>query len=1045
MRSHGRCGYLRVLALITLCAGPLSPRPAHAQSERGPLEMIEDAELTDVFFLDSDQGWAVGDRGVILHTEDGGRHWQAQRAPETCRFESVHFVDPQIGWVVGGWVHPYTHQTSCAVLRTQDGGRNWTAVSGLTVPALKHVQFLNPQRGWAVGNASALYPTGIFRTEDGGRSWSTLPTSVPGRWTAADFRDFEVGIVAGENGRLARVAVPAVDAVNVAGLGERPLRAVGFSDARRGWLVGDGGLVMHTTDAGLTWQAPPGALPSGVIQLFDFRAMAVFGEHIWAAGAPGTCVLHSSDSGRTWELSRTDQNVPLRAITFVDAQRGWAVGALGTILATRDGGKSWRRLRSGGTRVALLGLCSEPSRLPLELFAWASGNEGYLSCAEILNRRDVETAPTTDALAEDESRAAMSAVGGCGTDHAWRFPLRQEGLRLGSQDLVNAWDRSNDGRSVEMLEELAVRRIRQWRPEVIVTEAASPRGDNPLSHVVNQIVLSAVRNAADATAYPDHATVAGLQPWIVKKVFSVAAADDQPTVTLTTAQLAPRLGCSVADQAIDGYALIRPRYEPLPMTVGFRLLLDELPQAAGRKDIFSGIFLQAGGDARRQQGSSAARDIDVLTRAAQKRRNIEQIFLTTTGGSPQAAGWLAQVQDLTRSLSAANAGQVLYQLAQRYLAAGQMELGAQSLEQLVARYPDHALSENAMVWLIQYYASSEVGWQLRRQTQVTTQVVAAQIAGRPIDGAVEPAGYAQPITESAVANAVPAGSAPPGTASTAGLSAGSLDRAAQALNFAKLVQRGRPGLFAEPWVQFPMSVAYRMKGMPRDAERFYHRLSASPISTDWGRCAQAELWLSHRRGPSPKPVYTCKLVSSRPQLDGRLDDDVWQQAERMELSSAQHDDGTWPATAMLACDEEFLFVAVSCRKAAGAQYPTSPGPRQRDPQLDDHDRVDVLIDLDRDYTSYYRLTMDHRGWTGDACAGNVHWNPVWYVACESTDEDWTVEAAMPLIELTAQRPQTKDVWAVGVQRIVPRVGIQSFTKPARVEPRGEGFALMMFQ
>ena len=71
---------------------------------------------------------------------------------------------------------------------------------------------------------------------------------------------------------------------------------------------------------------------------------------------PGSCVLHSGDAGQTWELLRTDQSVPLRAITFVDAERGWAVGGLGTILATRDGGKSWRRLRGGGTRVALLGL-----------------------------------------------------------------------------------------------------------------------------------------------------------------------------------------------------------------------------------------------------------------------------------------------------------------------------------------------------------------------------------------------------------------------------------------------------------------------------------------------------------------------------------------------------------------------------------------------------------------------------------------------------------------------------------------------------------------
>ena len=107
--------------------------------------------------------------------------------------------------------------------------------------------------------------------------------------------------------------------------------------------------------------------------------------------------------------------------------------------------------------------------------------------------------------------------------------------------------------------------------------------------------------------------------------------------------------------------------------------------------------------------------------------------------------------------------------------------------------------------------------------------------------------------------------------------------------------------------------------------------------------------------------------------------------------------------------------------------------------------MDVLLDVDRDYASYYRLTVDHRGWTGEACLGNVHWNPTWYVAYATTEQDWTLEAAIPLAELVPQRPQPKDAWAMGVQRIVPGVGIQSYTQPASVDPRGEGFAVMVFQ
>ena len=77
--------------------------------------------------------------------------------------------------------------------------------------------------------------------------------------------------------------------------------------------------------------------------------------------------------------------------------------------------------------------------------------------------------------------------------------------------------------------------------------------------------------------------------------------------------------------------------------------------------------------------------------------------------------------------------------------------------------------------------------------------------------------------------------------------------------------------------------------------------------------------------------------------------------------------------------------------------------------------------------------------------GNVHWNPTWYVAAADADDQWTIEAAIPLSALTPQTPSQERVWAVGLQRIVPEVGVQSYTQPAAVEPRGEGFALLLFQ
>ena len=70
--------------------------------------MRSDAELTDVCFVDRKTGWAVGDRGVIWHTADGGKDWEIQPSGVSCRLESVSFISPEVGWAVGWTAHPYS-------------------------------------------------------------------------------------------------------------------------------------------------------------------------------------------------------------------------------------------------------------------------------------------------------------------------------------------------------------------------------------------------------------------------------------------------------------------------------------------------------------------------------------------------------------------------------------------------------------------------------------------------------------------------------------------------------------------------------------------------------------------------------------------------------------------------------------------------------------------------------------------------------------------------------------------------------------------------
>ncbi|MFW6171778.1 MAG: WD40/YVTN/BNR-like repeat-containing protein [Planctomycetota bacterium] len=142
----------KLLALIAFMCGVLAAPMASAQmatkkqAHMTP-RMLDDAGLNDIFFLNSDLGWAVGDRGVVLHTEDGGRHWRIQRLSTAARLESVHFINGQRGWVVGGRVHAHTRRTSCFIARTRDGGENWRVVPEMTLPGLEQVQFHDSEHG----------------------------------------------------------------------------------------------------------------------------------------------------------------------------------------------------------------------------------------------------------------------------------------------------------------------------------------------------------------------------------------------------------------------------------------------------------------------------------------------------------------------------------------------------------------------------------------------------------------------------------------------------------------------------------------------------------------------------------------------------------------------------------------------------------------------------------------------------------------------------------------------------------------------------------
>jgi photosystem II stability/assembly factor-like uncharacterized protein len=91
---------------------------------------------------------------------------------------------------------------------------------------------------------------------------------------------------------------------------------------------------------------------------------------VYALCEQGTLWI-TTDGGAKWTSKTMSANTPLRAMTFVDAKRGVAVGDGGTILGTEDGGHTWSA-RPSSTKEKLMDVAFAGDH------GWASGMNGTL-------------------------------------------------------------------------------------------------------------------------------------------------------------------------------------------------------------------------------------------------------------------------------------------------------------------------------------------------------------------------------------------------------------------------------------------------------------------------------------------------------------------------------------------------------------------------------------------------------------------------------------------------------------------------------------------
>ena len=150
---------------------------------------ITSATIFSICFADENKGTAVGYGSRIFNTFDGGLNWVQDSISLIENFTDIFFVDGNNGWMVGDF-----HGN---LLKTTDGGSSWDLIFTF-LDGMNSIYFINEYTGWAAG----LYGQ-TFKTTDGGITWHPqLNNFFIGTLKSIFFADSLNGWTVGSNGSI---------------------------------------------------------------------------------------------------------------------------------------------------------------------------------------------------------------------------------------------------------------------------------------------------------------------------------------------------------------------------------------------------------------------------------------------------------------------------------------------------------------------------------------------------------------------------------------------------------------------------------------------------------------------------------------------------------------------------------------------------------------------------------------------------------------------------------------------------------------------------
>lgn len=1052
-----------------------TPLASLATSDKSLLHnaQFSDACLNAIAIINPDQHCVVGDNGTILITKTAGRSWRQVASPTRAHLYAVRFTDDLRGIAVGGTVGSYTRTSLGVVLQTIDGGETWR-LANARLPRLRGLKW-DGNRLFAFGDFDPSYRTSVFESTDLGNSWRPLPVSMGHTSALATLPPREVAVVDGKNQGLrfnlaSQQETPFELEIGGQAPQSRSIRDIHFTG--KSWVACRSDGQVQTSSDGIRWNPIRTPLSQEALRCCDWYSIHQIANQLWICGNPGSVLLHSLDAGATWRLKSTGQSLPLRHIEFLDGNRGFAVGALGTIIATRDGGENWYRQRGNSSSgIVAIGSPEQFPWVPLTSAVW----ETQVATVALLDSGDA-TKDHDDFLVSDSEKLLSSA----------------RNIGIHADHIANANTQDRDRTLVALA---------SWDPAVVLCQESQAAA---LLGLTSQL----------STSSHGLLTELKLDPPQIEKLVA-GNAENMGQFSDQNQRVLQDLGLSIWDILSEFPPDIVSNHTHYAM----RTVWTKSSNLAAQSSLFGAVSNL--GQKRHEARLQATGNYQLVMGRAHRRRTLMQLLVNKS----DLPSWKRDFNFILRNLPMQEVAPWLWESAEQLESVEHAERRELVLQALAAQDANSDAATWAMLELLKRTASSE--WQFWKSLQasqmLTPESFASSITPTKIGEAgaerldagyltTSSLGVSQPSRspwdaspfESAQRNAtrpisIPSGSPTPesitpeslrsistspvpstlpetdgepasqvflasATATASNHPPEAPNAAAKRLSeseassltrwhelFGHFTQ-SRPDLLHRADLQVLRSrmlqTVSHIASAP--AREILDELLQNATASRWHPVAFQELLLSANRLEDLKLLAVASYAAERPLLDGKFQDATWSTASTMRLSfpSITAHVGRMNTTVQWTYDQDYLYIAFQCPVAPQHRFAALRTKRSFDADLESLDHVRIRLDTDRDYHSWIELAVAEDGQTYDRCLGIPAFNPKWHVYAGQSKDAWFAEIAIEISDLIQKQDLQDSTWAVHLERVSEGQTVETFgylpTSDVASPSTGAAFGLLHF-